>query len=183
MAICKWRIDFAVCVMRIGYEVMFRFLGSAAIAAMAISCAAPTSQRDAGAPVPLSPAPLARFMRESVGVPFSFVMFETGTAQRERRVHRAAVMLRAAAIDLAHWSDPPAASEEGREVFFTYASNLERHVARLEDAAARRETDVAVDSVEQIRQTCNHCHRFFRPTNMISSDVAYDWYALDLGGF
>ena len=144
------------------------------------ACAAPIAQlEDSG---PLSPAPLARFMREAVNVPFAFVMLETATAQRERRVHRAAVALRSAAHDLIRWSDPPVMTEEGRGVFLAYAQNLEHNVARLEDAAARREVELAVETVEQIRQTCNHCHRFFRPTSIISSDVAYDWYSLDFGG-
>ncbi len=121
-------------------------------------------------------------MREELNVPFAFVMLETATAQRERRVHRAAVALREAAHDLIRWDDPPVVSDEGRDVFFAYAENLEHHVGQLEDAAARNEVARAVDTVEQIRQTCNHCHRFFRPTSIISSDVAYDWYSLDFGG-
>lgn len=119
-------------------------------------------------------------MREAVNVPFSFVQIEAATEQRDVRVHRAATVLRAAAQDLIQWSDPPVASEEGREVFYAYAQNLEFHSARLEDAAAHRED--SAESVEQIRQTCNHCHRYFRPASFLSPDVAYDWYALELGG-
>lgn len=157
---------------------MIRLVGSVVIVASA--CAAPGTHVEENGP--LTTAPLARFMREEVNVPFAFVMFETATAQREKRVHRAAVALRDAAHDLAHWSDPPVVTDEGRAVFFAYAENLQVHVARLEDAAIRKEPEVAVESVEQIRQTCNHCHRFFRSTSSISSDVAYDWYALDFGG-
>lgn len=166
--------------MSICYEVMIRLVGSSVIAACAIACAAPAAQIEESGP--LTTAPLARFMREEMNVPFSFVMFETATARRERRMHRAAVALREAAHDLTQWDDPPVMSDEGRDVFFAYAQNLEFHVARLEEAAVSREGELAMESVEQIRQTCNHCHRFFRPTNIISSDVAYDWYALDFGG-
>jgi hypothetical protein len=144
------------------------------------SCAAPVAHVEESGP--LAPAPLARFMREDLNVPFAFVMLETATAQRDRRVHRAAIALREAAHDLVHWVDPPVMSNEGRDVFVTYAQHLEHHVTRLEDAAVRSDASLAVDTVEQIRQTCNQCHRFFRPTSIISSDVAYDWYSLDFGG-
>ena len=125
--------------------------------------------------------PLGRFMREEVSVPFSFAMLATA-GTHGRRIHKAATVLREAARDLAHWSDPPAVSEQGRHVFYAYAQNLERHVARLELAAANRELELAADSLEQIRQTCNGCHHFFRPASRISPDVAYDRYALELGG-
>ncbi|GEM_PF-2661530 len=158
---------------------MFRMVVSPAIAALAISCAAPGTVVEESAPSALSTAPLGRFMREEVNVPFSFVMLETASAQRNRRVHKAASLLREAARDLAQWSDPPVDSVEGRDVFFAYAQNLEFHVARLEDAAAHHQEEESADTVEEIRQTCNHCHRFFRPASVISPDVAYDWYALE----
>lgn len=165
---------------------MFRMMVSSAIAVIAISCAAPATQiaetdRPA-ASTPPSSLPLARFMREEVNVPFSFMMLESPIAVRGRRVHKAATVLREAARDLVEWSDPPVESDEAREVFFAYAQNLEYHVARLEDAAARHEDEQSASSVEEIRQTCNHCHRFFRPSSYLSPDVAYDWYELELGG-
>lgn len=155
---------------------------SMSIASLSISCAAPTA-RMASSDGQLSALPLARFMRESVNVPFSFVMLEPASARREHRVHRAAIVLREAARDLIHWDAPPGLSDAGREVFYAYAANLETQVARLEDAAAHHEQDMADASVEQIRQTCNSCHRFFRPASVLSPDVAFDEYALDLGGF
>lgn len=169
-------------VVSICYAVMVRMMGSAVVFVFSVSCAAPAAFVETSNDRPLTDLPLARFMREEVNVPFSFVMIETATAQRERRVRRAASVLRAAAHDLVQWNDPPVVSIEGRDVFYAYAENLEHHVTRLEDAAARSEVGLALDSVEQIRQTCNSCHRFFRPANVISSDVAYDWYAFDLGG-
>ena len=155
-------------------------IACSSIATLAISCAAPTAQVMETDPSKLETLPLARFMREEVNVPFSFMLIETATEQRVPRVHRAATVLREAAHDLVRWSDPPGASDEARAVFHAYAENLEFHVARLEDESANHED--SADSVEQIRQTCNHCHRFFRPANFLSPDVAYDWYALELGG-
>jgi hypothetical protein len=154
--------------------------GCLAIATFAISCAAPATLA-----VPNEPAlpQLGRFMRESVNVPFSFVMLETAAATHGRRVHKGASLLHAAARDLVDWSNPPVVSEQGREVFFTYARQLVDHAARLEDAAAQREAQDTVDTVEEIRQTCNGCHHFFRPASKISPDVSLDWDTLDLGGY
>jgi hypothetical protein len=151
---------------------------SSSIAVLACSCAAPVSIPTTTRATP----PLARFMREEVNVPFAFVMLETASAQRGRRVHKAASILREAAHDLVHWSDPPVASDEARDVFYAYAENLEFHVTHLEDAAAHHEHVRTLDTLEQIRQTCNHCHHYFRPASVISPDVAYDWYALEPGG-
>lgn len=176
--------------MRICFGLMGRMMVSSAIAAFATSCAAPTTQLVVGESndVVLQTLPLGRFMREEVSVPFSFVMLETAAVQGPaqpsgRRVHKAATVLREAARDLSLWSDPPVDTSEGREVFYAYAQNLEFHVARLEHAAEQREHEVAADTVEQIRQTCNSCHHFFRPASVISPDVAYDWYVLEPGGF
>jgi cytochrome c556 len=158
---------------------MLRVMVSLNIGVFMISCAAPSQAFvETARPV----APLSRFMREEVSVPFSFAMLATASAHRGRRVHQAASMLREAAHDLVHWSDPPAVSEQGQRVFYAYAENLEYHVSRLEHAAANREPEQAADSLEQIRQTCNSCHHFFRPASRISPDVAYDRFALDLGG-
>ncbi len=144
-----------------------------ALAILAVSCAAPAAPIVASDPLPprAPEDPLARFMREEVNVPFAFMMLET-SARRGPRVHKAAVILGEAARDLVHWSDPPVTGE-AREVFYAYAENLEYHVERLEQT-------FTLDTVEQIRQTCNHCHRFFRPASAISQDVAYDGF--DLGG-
>ena len=177
------RVDSGTSFVCILAEVIAIVLSCSLIVTFAISCAAPTTQLATSEPPMVRPAGLGRFMRESVNVPFSFVMIETATARRERRVHRAASMLHDAARDLVDWSDPPVESDEGRAVFYAYAEHLEYNVGRLEHAAARREVELAVESVEDIRQTCNDCHRFFRPASAISPDVAYDWDALELGGF
>lgn len=178
------RLDLAMKIVRIWCAVMSSRMVSASFAIIAVSCAAPAAQIPTSEPQApaVSPLPLARFMREEVNVPFSFVMLETASAQRGLRVHRAAIILREAAHDLVQWSDPPVMSAEGREVFYAYAENLEQHVVRLEDAAAHHEEGLTLDTLEQIRQTCNHCHRFFRPSSVISPDVAYDGYAMELGG-
>jgi hypothetical protein len=125
-------------------------------------------------------------MRENVNVPFSFAMMSTAN-KRPQRIGMAASMLRDAAHNLADWADPPAVSAQGREVFYAYAGNLGHHVRRLELATEQRDAEATADSLEQIRQTCNSCHNFFRPASRISPDVlvdlsVYERIAVDLPG-
>jgi cytochrome c556 len=167
---------------RICFIEMVSILGCLAIASLAISCAAPATLAVPNEPALPQPQ-LGRFMRESVNVPFSFLMLETATAKHGRRVHKGARLLHDAARDLVDWANPPVTSDQGREVFFTYAQHLEQHAARLEDAAEQRESELTNDTVEEIRQTCNGCHHFFRPASKISPDVSLDWDTLDLGGY
>lgn len=170
--------------MRICFRVKGCNPGYLTIAAFAISCAAPSMQTVPNEPaLPHAQAKLSRFMRESVNVPFSFLMLETAVAKPGRRVHKGARLLHAAARDLVDWSNPPAESDQGREVFFTYAQHLEQHAARLEDAAEQHASDLTADTVEEIRRTCNGCHHFFRRAAKISPDVSLDWDTLDLGGY
>jgi hypothetical protein len=124
---------------------------------------------------------LAQFMREMVSVPYSFAMLETAGKKRPQRMYKAATVLRASAQHLSHWSDPPTVSAQGREVFYAYARNLVHHVGRLEASVQEHDTEVLVDSLEQIRQTCNNCHRYFRPASRLSSDVLFDHFASELG--
>ena len=155
-----------------------------AIAALA-GCAAPATA--SGGPATVLKAPsLARFMRESLNVPFSFAMMATAS-QRPHRVVKAASLLGDAAHHLADWADPPRVSPQGREVFYAYAANLGHHVRRLEFATQHRDAEATADSLEQIRQTCNRCHNFFRPASRISPDVYVDFsihdrVAVDLPG-
>ena len=125
---------------------------------------------------------LARFMREMVNIPYSIALLANEKPGREARVNRAAIVLQDAAQDLVHWTDPPVGSTAARDVFYAYAQNLEHHVARLELATRTQDNALAANSLEGSRQTCYQCHRFFRPANKISADVALDRYALDLGG-
>lgn len=117
---------------------------------------------------------LARFMRESVNVPFSFAVFEAEQQQRPRRVQHAAVVLQDAVANLVYWPEPPAVSEPARDVFYTYARQLERQVSWLEVAAREHDADQTAARLEDIRQTCNTCHHFFRPASVISKDVLSD---------
>lgn len=136
--------------------------------------AAPRSsprRADRDAVVTVARPRLARFMREVVNVPFSFAVLEHDGARRAIRYRGAALVLHGAVRDLARWQAPPAVSPEGRAVFYTYARHLERQVARLELATRGHDPVETGARLDAIRQTCNGCHRFFRPPSAISVDV------------
>lgn len=124
---------------------------------------------------------LARFMREAVNVPFSFAMLEHDGRRRPIRFQRAALVLQDAAHDLVDWQDPPA-DGAARDVFFEYARSLERQVDELEVATRHHDLDRTSDRLEAVRQTCNTCHRFFRPNADTAGDVVYDRLVVELLG-
>ncbi|NVB79461.1 MAG: cytochrome c [Kofleriaceae bacterium] len=155
------------------------------VAALALAGCAATSGVEVIEPGPSAESvridtQLARFMREAVNVPFSFAVMERDGRRRAVRFRRAALVLQDAVRDLVHWEDPPAKTVSARVVFYTYARELERQVGALELAA--RSHDVAATSahLEQIRETCNSCHHFFRPASVISEDVLRDRFAAEL---
>lgn len=123
-------------------------------------------------------------MRETVNVPYSFALLANYGPPNAApvRIHRAAIALQDAVQDLVHWSNPPVGSEAARAVFYAYAESLEHQVKRLEVAARSQDPELVNHSLEGIRQTCNRCHRYFRPASKISPDVALDVYAFELGG-
>ena len=112
---------------------------------------------------------LARFMREVVNVPFSIAVLEHDGARRPVRYRGAALVLHGAVRDLARWQAPPAVSPEGRAVFYTYARHLERQVARLERETRDPDPVETGARLDAIRQTCDGCHRFFRPPSAIAA--------------
>jgi hypothetical protein len=123
--------------------------------------------------------PLARFMREMVNVPYSIVLLAN---HQPARLHRAANVLQDAVEDLAHWEAPPGRTAAANDVFFAYAQSLEHHVGLLQLASRTRDAEMTARSLESIRQTCNQCHRFFRPARKISADVALAQTVSDEGG-
>ncbi|MBX3160474.1 MAG: cytochrome c [Deltaproteobacteria bacterium] len=142
-----------------------------ALIVVLVACSAPARP----APRGLRPDPqLARFMREMVNVPYSIAQLAVHRPGREARVRRAALVLHHAVGDLLQWADPPGGSAAARDVFLAYAQNLEENVRRLELATRTRDAELVGQSLEGIRRTCNQCHRFFRPANKLSADVAID---------
>ena len=113
---------------------------------------------------------LAALMKNQINPAFSKLMFlvfhgeelqEDPNAIRSE-MQRFATMLRSGMGELAAWREPPTQSTEGREVFFTYSANVDKQTQALFEAIERRDTDSAEKQMQQIADTCNNCHHFFR---------------------
>jgi cytochrome c556 len=113
---------------------------------------------------------LGALMNETVNPTFSKMIayaFHADTMDAEpaairAELRRAADDFRAAFARVKTWSDPPVDSAQGRDVFYTYAADVDRlanelvvAIDRADDAAVRR-------SLERVAGTCNACHHFFR---------------------
>lgn len=109
---------------------------------------------------------LSQYMRKTINVPFTVAMIESEeTDAMSPRLSHAATVLGDAAKGLREWKDFPGQNDAARQTFFAYALNLEKHVDNLQTATAD-----PGQHLEAIRQACNACHRFFRPSNRL--DVA-----------
>lgn len=151
-------------------------MSRAVLLSLAIAC---TPSRPPVEPRAQPDPQLARFMREMLNVPYSIAQLAVHRPGREARVRRAATLMQTAVEDLVQWADPPGGSDAARAVFLTYAQTLEHHIERLEAASRARDGEGTAHSLEDIRQTCNQCHRLFRPANRISADVAIDLHEGD----
>src|SRR5688572_1511280 len=152
------------------------------VVGLAAAVAGCGSTRITGTPAATAARPntgLARFMRESVNVPFSVAVLERHGDRRARWFLGSAWVLRDAARDLAEWPTPPTRSASARAVFYTYAAQLDRQVERFEDAARSGDLAATTRGLLAIRETCNACHKFFRPATAASADVAHDLVGLD----
>jgi hypothetical protein len=108
-------------------------------------------------------------MRETMNVPFSFAMLESGRHGPSPRVARAAVVLSDAAKGLTVWKNPPGNSDSARAMFFAFAKNLETQTAQWQS-----EPSDPHSHLQAIRATCNGCHHYFRTTIGRTTDVGYD---------
>jgi hypothetical protein len=70
--------------------------------------------------------------------------------------------LRAAIGKLREWHDPPTVSDQGRDVFLAYAANIDGMTTRLIESIGRDDRPKALGQLEEIADTCNNCHHFFR---------------------
>ena len=75
---------------------------------------------------------------------------------------RHVAVLRNAISRLVVWEQPPTESNEGKEVFFTYASSIDRIGKELQQAVDKGDMPAAARSLDQIAKACNSCHHFFR---------------------
>ncbi len=85
---------------------------------------------------------------------------EPDAVQAEMR--RSASVLQAAVQRLREWKQPPTESQQGREVFYTYANSVDRATVRLVAAIERSDLPSAEGDLQAIASACNSCHHFFR---------------------
>lgn len=129
------------------------------------------------APVPSSDRPpdagmaaLAALMKNQINPAFSkltFLVFHGDELQEDpnavrAEMQRAATTLRGSIGELRDWPELQTQSNEGRDVFNTFAMNVDRQAQKLVDAIASRDADTAANQMQDIADTCNNCHHFFR---------------------
>jgi hypothetical protein len=130
------------------------------------------------APVPASDRPpdagmaaLAALMKNQINPAFSkltFLVFHGDELQEDpnavrAEMQRAATTLRTSIGELRDWRElSMMQSIEGRDVFNTYAASVDRQAQKLVDAIAVRDNDTAATQMQDIADTCNNCHHFFR---------------------
>jgi hypothetical protein len=121
-------------------------------------------------PMIASMAELGQLMKNDINPVFSkltFLMFhgdevETDADALTVELGRNAALLRQALDRLRALERVPTRTAEGREVFFTYAESVTRSTDQLLDAIEVGERLRAAAQLEQIAETCNSCHHFFR---------------------
>jgi len=141
------------------------FLSVLAIA----GCAHPVTPPSDGAKIHKLEA-LGVVMKNDINPAFSkltFLLAHADTLNEDANTVRgeieiAGTNLRTAIGKLRLWHDPPTESDQGREVFLTYAASIDGLTTRLIDALGRDDRRAALDQLEQIADTCNNCHHFFR---------------------
>lgn len=134
------------------------------------SCTKPVPAQPTAGPTLGKMAELGLLMKNDINPAFSrlsFLMFhggdmETDPAALKAELERHAGSLRQSIARLRSWGSVPAQTEEGRQVFFTFAESVDRSTEKLVAAIGAGEQTTAAAQVEQIADTCNNCHHFFR---------------------
>lgn len=141
----------------------------AAFALVLTACAkapAPPTERPSDAGM----AALAALMKNQINPAFSkltFLVFHAEELQEDPNVvrmemQRTATLLRVSIGELREWKEPPTQSREGRDVFYTFAASVDRQAQTLFDAIQKRDPDTATAQMQDMADTCNNCHHFFR---------------------
>ena len=141
----------------------------AVLALVLAGCAkpVPANEPHAGATIRKLEA-LGALMKNQINPAFSKLVFLLAHADNEDpRAVRAELQtaggnLRKAIGELRMWHDPPTESDQGRDVFLTYAASIDGMTLKLIDAIGRDDRASALGQLEQIADTCNNCHHFFR---------------------
>jgi len=125
---------------------------------------------------PMAPPPdasmtaLAQLMKNEINPSFSkvtFLVFHGDEIQEDpttvrAEIQRAASTLRFSIQQLRDWPDLPTQTTEGRDVFYTFAASVDRQAQHLFDAVQHRDNATAATQVQDMADTCNNCHHFFR---------------------
>ena len=144
--------------------------GMVALALTLTACAKSPVPATEQRPSDASMTALAALMKNQINPAFSKLMFlvfhgedlqEDPNAIRSE-MQRFATILRSGINELATWREPPTQSTEGREVFFTFSSNVDKQTQSLFEAIERRDAGTAEQQMKEIADTCNNCHHFFR---------------------
>lgn len=121
-------------------------------------------------PTIASVAELGALMKNEINPAFSRLTFlllhgesvEDNAEALGAELGRSASRLRGAIAKLRAWTHVPAKTEQGREVFFTFAESVDQMTEKLVVRVSRGEREAAQGQLEQIADTCNNCHHFFR---------------------
>jgi hypothetical protein len=113
---------------------------------------------------------LGKLMKEQVNPAFSrlaFLLFHGGTIDAEPAAMRADLVAAAQALSgaigqLRVWTHVPAQTEQGKEVFFTYATAVGAMTDELAVAITTGDDVGAKAKLTRIADTCDRCHHFFR---------------------
>jgi hypothetical protein len=115
-------------------------------------------------------AALAALMKNQINPAFSkltFLVFHANELQEDpnavrAELERSAALLRVSIAELRGWREPISGSNEGRDVFFTYAANVDQQAQTLFEAVQNRDGAAAAKQMQDMADTCNNCHHFFR---------------------
>jgi hypothetical protein len=131
-----------------------------------LACSKPSAVSE---PTTRSSPALNALMNEHVNPAFSklsFLVFHADTMEDPDAARGAlastARELAAATTQLRTWDDPPVLSREGRDVFQTYSASVDGYAQKLVAAVASGDDGASRHALEQIAETCNNCHHFFR---------------------
>jgi cytochrome c556 len=127
----------------------------------------PTTEKPAS---DASMAALAALMKNQINPAFSkltFLVFHQDELKEDPNALRAeldrtATLLRTSIGELRTWKEPPTESREGRDVFYTYAASVDTQAQQLFDAIQRRDGATTTTQMQDMADTCNNCHHFFR---------------------
>jgi hypothetical protein len=140
-----------------------------ALALALTACPKPAPQTAAPGDTPGVTA-LAILMKNRINPAFSkltFLVFHGDELQEDpnavrMELQRTANLLKGSVGELKEWREPPTDSTEGREVFYTYTANVDQQARQLFDAIERHDAAAAQTQMQDLADTCNNCHHFFR---------------------